>query len=77
MMFLSHILECRSSYTSLQPFFLHYDWLAFCLGKHLSEVRKVLEGKARKLHELGMGKQPNKAQSLTKEEEEMLWEIES
>ena len=28
--------------------------------------RKVLEGKARKLRELGMGKRPNKAQSLTK-----------
>ena len=36
--------------------------------------RKVLEGKARKLRELGMGKRPNKAQSLTKEEEEILWE---
>ena len=34
--------------------------------------RKVLEGKARKLRELGMGKRPNKAQSLTKEEEEIL-----
>ena len=36
--------------------------------------RKVLEGKARKLRELGMGKRPNKAQSLTREEEEILWE---
>ena len=36
--------------------------------------RKVSEGKARKVRELGMGKQPNKAQSLTKEEEEMLWD---
>ena len=35
---------------------------------------KVLEGKAKKLRELGMGKQPNKAQSLTQEEEEILWE---
>jgi len=33
----------------------------------------VLEGKARKLCELGMGKRPQKAQSLTKEEEEILW----
>ena len=36
--------------------------------------RKVLEGKATKLRELGMGKRPNKARSLTKEEEEILWE---
>ena len=36
--------------------------------------RKVLEGKARKLRELGMAKRPNKAQILTKEEEEILWE---
>ncbi|XP_068738942.1 uncharacterized protein KIAA1958-like [Montipora capricornis] len=36
--------------------------------------RKVLEGKARKLLEQGMGKRPNKAKSLTKEEEEILWE---
>jgi len=35
--------------------------------------RKVLERKARKLCELGMGKRPHKAQSLTKEEEEILW----
>ena len=32
--------------------------------------RKVLEGKARKLRELRTRKQPSKAQSLTKEEEE-------
>jgi len=36
--------------------------------------RQVLEGIARKHRELGMGKRPNKAQSLTKEEEEILWE---
>ena len=36
--------------------------------------RKVLVGKARKLSELGMGKRKNKAQSLTKEEEEILWD---
>ena len=36
--------------------------------------RKVLEGKARKLREQGMGKRPNKAKSLTKEEEEILWQ---
>ena len=37
MFFISHF-GCRSSSTSLQPFFLHCGWLAFCLGKHLSEV---------------------------------------
>ena len=37
-------------------------------------TRKVLEGKGRKLHELGMWKRPNKSQSLTKEEEGILWE---
>ncbi|CAH3158199.1 unnamed protein product [Porites lobata] len=37
-------------------------------------LRKVLEGKARKLREQGMGKRPNKAKSLTKEEEEILWQ---
>ena len=36
--------------------------------------RKVLEGKARNLRERGMVKRPNKAKSLTKEEEEILWE---
>ena len=36
--------------------------------------RKVLEGKKRNLRERGMGKRPNKAKSLTKEEEEILWE---
>ena len=33
-----------------------------------------MEGKARKLREQGMGKRPNKAKSLTKEKEEILWE---
>ena len=36
--------------------------------------RKVLEGKARQLREKGMGKRPNKAQSLTQPEEEILWQ---
>ena len=36
--------------------------------------RDVLEGKARLLHESGMGKKPNKAESITKPEEEILWE---
>ena len=36
--------------------------------------RKVLEGKARKLRDQGLGERPNKPKSLTKEEEEILWE---
>ena len=36
--------------------------------------RKVLEGKACKLQNKGKGKLPNKSQSLTREEEEVLWE---
>ncbi|XP_066920125.1 uncharacterized protein KIAA1958-like [Clytia hemisphaerica] len=39
-----------------------------------SSSRAVLEGKARLLREQGMGKRPNKAASLTKAEEEILWE---
>ncbi|XP_074606416.1 uncharacterized protein LOC141859448 [Acropora palmata] len=35
--------------------------------------RKVLDGKARKLLEVGKGKCPNRSKSLTKEEEEVLW----
>ena len=35
--------------------------------------RSVLEGKARFLREKGMGKKPNKAVSITEEEEETLW----
>ena len=36
--------------------------------------RKVLEGKARKLRAQGKGKRPNRSRSLTKEEEEVLWQ---
>ena len=36
--------------------------------------RKVLEGKARELRNEGKGKLPNKSRSLTREEEEALWE---
>ena len=36
--------------------------------------RAVLEGKARKLRQMGKGKRPNKACSLTKEEINCLWE---
>ena len=36
---------------------------------------RVLEGKARYLRiELGMGKRPNKSSSISKSEEEILWE---
>ena len=43
-------------------------------GEFLSS-RKVLEGKARKLRNEGHeGKLPNKSRSLTREEEEVLWE---
>ena len=38
--------------------------------------KQVLEGKARQLRQSGMGKRPNKARSLTEEEEEVLWEAE-
>lgn len=38
--------------------------------------KQVLEGKARQLRQSGMGKRPNKARSLTREEEEVLWEAE-
>ena len=38
--------------------------------------KQVLEGKARQLCQSGMGKRPNKARSLTEEEEEVLWEAE-
>ena len=36
--------------------------------------KSVLEGKARQLRVKGMGKKPNGANSLTKEEEEILWQ---
>ena len=38
--------------------------------------KQGLEGKARQLRQSGMGKRPNKARSLTEEEEEVLWEAE-
>ena len=42
--------------------------------KELQGCRDVLEGKARFLRqELGMGKKPNKAESLSLEDEEVLW----
>ena len=38
--------------------------------------KQVLEGKARQLRQSGMGKRPNKARTLTGEEEEVLWKAE-
>ena len=61
------------------------------LGRHLNEKgykfsiirnrefhssKQVLEGKARRLRQSGIFKRPNKARSLTEEEEEVLWERE-
>ena len=43
-------------------------------GDTFRSSRKVLEGKARQLRQQGKGKVPNRAQSLTAEEEEVLWE---
>ena len=43
-------------------------------GREFLNSRKVLEGKARKLREHGKGKRPNRSRSLTKEEEEVLWQ---
>ena len=36
--------------------------------------RKILEGKAKKMREQGKGKRPNRSRSLTKKEEEVLWQ---
>ena len=41
--------------------------------REFSTSKSVLEGKARILRENGMGKRPNKAESLTRSEEEILW----
>ena len=41
--------------------------------REFDECLQVLEGKARELREAGMGKKPNRARSLTKEEEEVSW----
>ena len=41
--------------------------------REFTTSRAVLEGKARILRENGKGKRPNKASSLTSEEEEILW----
>lgn len=43
-------------------------------SRHFKGSRDVLEGKARMLREKGMGKKPNKTNSLTREEEEILWQ---
>ena len=55
--------------------------LIAALDRHLNDKgykfsKQVLEGKARQLRQSSMGKCPNKARSLTEEEEEVLWEAE-
>jgi len=42
--------------------------------KEFKSSKEVLEGKARILRESGMGKKPNASRSLTKQEEEILWQ---
>lgn len=37
------------------------------------DSRKILEGRARGLRQIGMGKRPNASEALTQEEEDMLW----
>lgn len=48
--------------------------LSIIKDREFLSSRKVLEGKARKLRSEGKGKLPNKSRSLTREEEEVLWE---
>ena len=38
------------------------------------DSRRILEGKARELRQMGMGKRPNASEALTRQEEDMLWE---
>ncbi|CAH3024027.1 unnamed protein product [Porites evermanni] len=45
-------------------------------GREFHSSKQVLVGKARQLRQSGMGKRPNKARSLTEEEEEVPWEAE-
>ncbi|XP_066910901.1 uncharacterized protein KIAA1958-like [Clytia hemisphaerica] len=51
----------------------HYNY-SIIKDREFTSSRAVLEGKARFLREQGMGKRPNKAISLTRAEEETLWE---
>ena len=44
------------------------------LNRFFKGSRDVLEGKARLLREKGLGKKPNKTNSLTRQEEDILWE---
>ena len=48
--------------------------LSIIKDREFLSFRKVLEGKACKLQNEGKGKLPNKSRSLTREEEEVLWE---
>lgn len=43
-------------------------------NREFSESKKVLEGKARYLRNLGRGKTPNAAKAFTLQEEELLWQ---
>ena len=45
--------------------------------REFNSSKQVLEGKARQLRQSGMGKRPNKARSLTEEEEVVLWVTEN
>ena len=44
-------------------------------GVEFQSSRRILEGKARELREMGMGKRPNASEALTRTEEDMLWEL--
>ena len=50
--------------------------LSIIRDREFHSSKQVLEGKARQLRQSGMGKRPNKANSLTVEEEEVFWEAE-
>ena len=49
---------------------------SFSIGadQEFEESRKVLNGRAKEIRERGKGKKPMKAEALTEEEEELLWE---
>ena len=53
-----------------------YKFSIIIRDREFHSSKKVLEWKARQLRQSGMGKRPNKARSLTEEEEEVLWEAE-
>ena len=51
----------------------NYDY-SILNSRFFKGSRDVLEGKARLLREKGLGKKPNKTNSLTRQEEDILWE---